>query len=487
MSNPKKKNKEKKEISRRTFLLSGLMAALGGYLGYTNREKISDWARWPYTRFFDERPNIIMIAMDTLRADRLGCYGYDRNITPNIDAFAKESMLYWNTMSQSNWTLPAFASLFTSLYPHNHATGIGIDEDRKAILSSLPSDLTTLADILCSKGYHTAAFTGGYYVSKIAGLNKGFREFYQISRDLIAKPNDLPWQLDNASKWIKENSKYRKFFLFVHSYECHGPYVAPKKYVDLIDPDYDGPPLTGDLRKDLRVGKEFRTPTEVELKRFNTFYDAEILYSDTLLGDFFSLLKDLKIYDNSLIIFLSDHGEEFYDHKGWEHRHTMYEEMLRVPVIVKYPEGRETGVDKNRLVRLIDIMPTILHDFLDIPNEQLNIDGKPLSQPLDDDNISLSESRMTYEGINIFGFRNKNKKYMIRKKGNEIKYKAYNLENDPLELNNLAKKHKLDMEGLWVSAREAELVYLKNMKELNHPVEVDNDTIKMLKDLGYVD
>ncbi len=109
------KSNKKKKVSRRKFLLSGLLAALGGYFGYTNRDKISNYLRQPHTSFVGERPNIIIIGMDTLRADHLGCYGYKRNITPNIDAFAKESMLYTNTMSQSNWTLPAFASLLTGL------------------------------------------------------------------------------------------------------------------------------------------------------------------------------------------------------------------------------------------------------------------------------------------------------------------------------------------------------------------------------------
>ena len=408
---------KKNKVSRRTFILSGILASLSGFWAYKNRHKIYPWVKYPYIHYLDDRPNIIMIAMDTLRADHLGCYGYHRNISPNIDAFSKDSVLYWNTMSQSNWTLPAFCSLFTSRYPHSHATGIGVDKDRKAILSSLSKNLITLTDILNTKGYYNVAFTGGYYVSKMSGLNKGFREFYEISRNLTATPNDLPWQIENATTWIKKNSKHKRFFLFMHSYECHGPYVAPKKYIDIIDPHYQGPLLTGNLRKDLRINNKFRKPTEIEIKRYNTFYDAEILFSDSLLGDFFYLLKDLDIYDNSLIIFLSDHGEEFYDHKKWEHRQTMYEEMLRVPIIIKFPNGIKTGINTKRLARLIDIMPTILYDILEIPKDRFNMEGKPLSEQLDNDEISISESSMSFEGIDMFAFRNDNLKYIIKRNG----------------------------------------------------------------------
>ncbi len=475
--------KKKNRFSRREFLLSGLLAALGLY-GYINKRQILSLARKLYARYLDRKPNIIVIAMDTLRADRLGCYGNTRGISPNIDEFAKDGTLYWNTLAQSNWTLPAFCSIFTGLYPHQHFTGMGFEKKLNRYLTKLPRGFPTLAEVLSAMGYMTVAYTGGIYLSPHVNLDRGFDEFYMVNEDSVreVKANDLPWQLDNSTDWLVKNHKKRKFFLFIHSYECHNPWVAPKKYVDSLDPNYDGPQVYTDIPKDLYNGE--RLPTDAEIERYKTIYDAEVMFSDDLLGEFFSFLKKEGIYDDSLIIFTSDHGEEFFEHGGWKHGHrSMYDEVLRVPVIIKYPKNEIVGVNYDRLARQIDIMPTILYDVLKVERGLVEMAGQPLSEPISEP-YSISETKMRATGIEYFGFRSDSKKYIIGK--DPVEHMAFDLKKNPNETNDIADELSLMMEEVSYIAHNAESYYVDNRKNIGKSETVDEKTIKRLKELGYL-
>ncbi|MBN1572777.1 MAG: sulfatase [Deltaproteobacteria bacterium] len=475
----------KKKINRRKFILSGGLTALAAYSSYRNWDKLLPFIKFPYTRFFDKRPNIMIIALDTLRADHLGCYGYGRGISPNIDNFSKDATLYWNTMSQSNWTLPAFSSLFTSLYPHRHANGIGYDTKNKITGSSLPKNIPNLADILSHMGYYTNAITGGYYVSDTVGFDIGFKKFHQMGNPTQGIRKDLPLQIEMARDWITRNHSFTKFFMFFHTYECHNPYRPPQKYLDMIDPLYNGPPISGNVTHDFVLK---RTPgiTEVTpeiVERYISLYDAEILYTDAVVGEFFGFLKEKGIYDDSLIILLSDHGDEFYERGGWNHGHTMYDELLRVPIIVKYPGGEKTGVDSLRLARLIDVMPTILFDVLGVEREGWFMEGVPLSEPLDDP-IGIAEGKMTWDGMNLFSLRQGELKYVFDE--NERRTMVFDLKEDPGEKRNLIRKRRDEALRIESIAKDYESIYMSNLKNLLDPKSVDDETIEVLKDLGYL-
>ncbi len=358
---------------------------------------------------------------------------------------------------------------------------MGINKDTGIMHVQLPKKILSLAEILGDIGYDTAAYTGNVYVSRKGGLEKGFEDFYEFPRqDINVRVNDLPWQLDNSLGWLKKRRKNKKFFLFIHSYECHRPLVAPKKYVDILDPDYNGPEITGDVKEMIKRGG---VPSKAELQRNIALYDAEILYSDTLLGDFFNQLKDLGIYDDSLIVFMSDHGDEFYEHKWWGHSVTLYEEMLRVPVMIKYPQSMIKGVDERRLARLIDIVPTILFDVLGLPENEWSLDGVPLSMPLSED-YSISEGKMNLEGIRMIGFRSGDEKIIIDR--TKKKFMVFNLEDDPSELNGSCKKRE-NLKGFFDLTYKFEKTFLEKVSKLTSNTTIDETTIKMFKDLGYVE
>jgi arylsulfatase A-like enzyme len=482
------KKEKRGKSSRRTFLLSGILAAVGALGAYIHRKPLTSLARGFHTRYIDTRPNIIMVLMDTLRADHLGCYGYQRPISKNIDRFSRDGVLFQNTMAQSNWTLPSISSLFTSLFPHQHAAGLPIKDD--VMRSPLPDSFTTLAEVLSEVGYYTMAVTGGAYVSTEANMDRGFREFHEISSkhdyDKGYLANDLPLQLRKATELVLDHYKRDKFFLFIHSYECHNPLIPPQKLVDYLDPHYDGPPVTGNIFADLRsIGQ--KNPHPLGLERIKTLYDAEIMFSDHLLGLFFKMLEEVGIYDDVLIIFLSDHGVEYYEHGGWRHGlRNLFEELVRIPIIFKYPKGRMKGVDTDRLARLIDIMPTILIDVLGLPDTLVPMEGVPLSRPVGE-SMSISEAMMSVEELGLFARRIGDIKYIVsNEKGTGS---AYDLRVDPTEGNDVALSYSGELEEAVAYAGRAEELFLRNLSEYQSGVEVkiDEKNFQTLRDLGYLE
>lgn len=485
-----KKEDKIENPNRRKFLLSGLLFILGVFCAYIYRGAASALFKGLYNRFIDKRPNIIMILMDTLRADHLGCYGYHRPISKNIDEFAKDGILYSETMAQSNWTLPSISSLFTSLFPHQHSACIPVKGN--VMSTPLPDSFPTLAGILKDHGYHTMAVTGGAYVSAEANMDLGFQEFHEVSYKHDYEKgylkNDLPHQLKKATELILDNYKKEKFFLFLHSYECHYPFIAPKKIVDILDPDYDDHALTEDMVSDLRhLANLGDNPTPEDLSRINALYDAEIMFSDDLLGLFFNMLKEIGIYDDTLIVFLSDHGVEFFEHKEWKHgRRNLFEEMVRVPVIFKYPKNKPKGINHDRLARLIDIMPTILIDILGIETKDLKMEGVPLSQDLKDEG-SISEAMMSENNLGLFSVRSGKVKYIIDNDRNEAR--AFDLDEDPSESRNISDKYKEELGEAAIFARRAEEVFLENLgkSRSGEDVKITEEDFRLMMDLGYIE
>ena len=342
--------------------------------------------------------NIILISLDTLRADHLSCYGYPQKTSPHIDLLAKDSVLFSNTFAPSPWTLPSHISLMTSLNTINHQ----VYYNRQKIDSSI----MTLADFLRNRGYFTSAFTGGGFVSGIFGLNKGFDSYHvrgQINSD------------DSASKvgqaaleWIERN-KDRDFFLFLHTYQIHTPYFSPEPYNETflnensefkrIDP--------GELGLSRR--RRFKTLSEVMRQNIIDLYDGCIRYTDEhLIMALIDKLKESNLYDRTMIILTSDHGEEFFEHKGWIHSHSVYNEVIKIPLIIKFPQSKYSGNKIDKFARLIDVMPTIL-DELDIDYSDQLIDGESLldlirenkKNRIGNERIFISDLASNVQGIHI--------------------------------------------------------------------------------------
>ncbi len=312
--------------------------------------------------------NVILISIDTLRADHLGCYGYARDTSPHIDALSQDGALFINTYASSSWTLPSHVSLLTSQYGVHHQ--VYHDDER------MDPEIPTLAEKFRGHGYTCAAFTGGGFVSSAYGFAKGFDIYDEGSGGVFHR--DSAARLSRAvSEWLDRNQD-RRFFLFLHTYQTHSPYACPPPYkvMYLNDDSLFG---SADLFNHLG-GKEnlYKSLPQDERQNLIDLYDGEIRYvDDRFIGPLVSQLKTLGLYDRTFIVFTSDHGEEFFDHGAWGHGQSVYDELLKVPLILKFPASKYRGQRSDTLVSLIDIMPTLLEDRGWSQND-LELDGKSL-------------------------------------------------------------------------------------------------------------
>lgn len=311
---------------------------------------------------------IILISIDTLRADHLGIYGYERETSPNIDSLASESAMFANVYASSPWTLSSHVSMLTALNSVNHQ----VYQDNE----KMDPDLVTVAEMLRVNDYYCSAFTGGGFVSSVFGFADGFDSYYERTDEvLLDKAAELTFR--DVARWIDSN-KNKNYFLFVHTYQPHDPYACPAPYKTMFLSEkskWSNINLTGHLGGKNAIFKEL---PEDDRQNIIDLYDAEIRYTDEkLIGPLVQKLKDMALYDSTMIIFTSDHGEEFYEHGGWGHGHSLYDESLKVPLLIKFPNSKYMGSKVEHIVSLVDIVPTIL-DEMDIDSSPYDFDGVSL-------------------------------------------------------------------------------------------------------------
>jgi len=327
-----------------------------------------------YATLSGEKPNIILIVIDALRQDWLSPYGDKIIATPNIQRFADKSVLFTNAFSNCSWTKPSFASIFTSLYPTQHNVTTGRDK--------LNPKIVTLAETLRKMGYYTIGYYNNPHLrTSVSNFNLGFNHYEylipntlypmdqeapklrysnflnSIARRIVSKERvvsnfyqDAATTSQTLIDWLSHNGE-KRFFLFVHYMDPHEPYFER--------------PLTGRV---VKIPKIFFSTKELE--RVSKAYRGEIEFVDESLGKLFDYLEESGIQNNTLVILTADHGEEFYDHGGWSHGKTLFNEVIRVPFIVKLPHSERAGAVDSSLVQLIDVAPTAVR-FVggEIPSE----------------------------------------------------------------------------------------------------------------------
>jgi arylsulfatase A-like enzyme len=307
--------------------------------------------------------------IDTLRFDYLGCYGFRGGISPNVDALAREGHRFRRCYAQAPWTKPSIASLFCSQYPSTHGVAQpGVDrapgdDDRPTQGSALSEDALTIAEVLRSRGYETAAFVTNPWVVADNGYDQGFDVFDDQS---INAPADTI--LEASLRWLKDPGRSGSFFLYLHFMDVHGPYAAPDSCYEAIR---YSPSAASDtvfaIEENFRelVAEELRTPDWVGepwarlLSTWKARYGAGMKYLDDQLGPFLRELRESGVMDRAYIVVTSDHGEELFEHNGWTHGKTLYEEQVRVPLVIRPPGG----LDEPRVhshARLIDLAPTLV-------------------------------------------------------------------------------------------------------------------------------
>lgn len=437
--------------------------------------------------------NVILISIDTLRADHLGCYGYEKATSPNIDVLASESALFLNVYSASPWTLPSHVSMLTGLYGAHHQ----VYHDSE---SMDPIDVT-LAEKLRENSYKTTAFTGGGFVSAVYGFSKGFDSYYEgeggvFHQDSAARIFSV------VSQWI-DRSENQDFFLFIHTYQPHSPYACPPPYKFMFLDD-DAKWGHVDLIQHLG-GNEclYRELPDEEKRNIIGLYDGEIRYTDELLiAPLIDKLKAAGLYDRTLLVLTSDHGEEFYEHSGWGHGYSVYDEALKVPLLIKFPGSYFKGKRCDNIVSLVDIMPTIL-DWLDLDFSDIKIDGKSLIPILEEREkndrkfiADVAENVLNYHNLEKITTNQERIKLILNKNSSawDMEFfrfqppgippiEVYDLEIDRSEKNNSAEKYPDLIRQIiaWLDDFYSHAVK-KNVKKM----VMDEKLKEQLRALGYI-
>ncbi len=343
--------------------LLGLLALLGSSCGGAPEEP---------------RPNVVLISIDTLRPDHLGCYGYRRNTSPSIDAIAAESALFEQHISSSPWTLPAHTTMFTSVPDSVHGV---VD----AIRFRLSEEFETLPESFQGAGYRTVGFFAGPYLHPAFGLGQGFDRYIDCVQTVPDSEvdEDNEWSMRDpilrASHHGVTNDKvYARwqeffgeaapeagetpFFAFVHLWDVHFDFTPPPPYDTMFDPDYDGPFTGRDFFHDPEINAAI---PQRDKDHIIALYDGEIRWTDEIIGRIRRDLEQAGLWENTIVVITSDHGTELFDHGGKGHRTTLFDEQIRIPLIVSFP-GRVAPKRFAGQTRMIDLGPT-LRDLVGLP------------------------------------------------------------------------------------------------------------------------
>lgn len=317
-----------------------------------------------------ENQNVILISLDTLRADHLSVYGYPRKTSPCISDIAKQGTLFKKAYSSASWTLPSHISLFTGVYSSRLTNSPISQQNIWTQYKKKFCKTETMANLYEKKGYFTAAFTGGGAVCSEFGFSNGFHLY--INDEGTTGNKDKTEKIFRKSiEWIKKVNKSGNFFLFLHTYEVHQPHLH--RY--FIKKGSRG----GRLSRHKNITKiEFSNPTPEEKEFAADLYDSSIYRVDQYLGRLMDELRHLKLLDKTLIIILGDHGEDIWDHEDFGHCE-MYEEVLHVPLIFYNLPGIPPGSIFENLVSLLDLFPTLIKIHKLTPTQALSVDGIDLS------------------------------------------------------------------------------------------------------------
>jgi len=437
-------------------------------------------------------PNVLLIIIDTLRADHLPAYGYDGIETPAIDRLVMDGIIYKKGFAQASWTKPSIASIMTGLYPSTHQA------IHKANI--LPDDVITLAESLEQAGYHTIGIPNNENIFPVRNFQQGFQVYEPLEPAFFFFATESAFHLtlynqlrlvrerflfqskqvehyyqdarevnEHAIEWL-DRVKDGSFFLFIHYMEPHDPYFPHP---------YDG---TGYAR----VNNPNPPPDMAQI--YLETYDGEIAYLDNHLDELFRYLDEKGLYEDLMIVLTADHGEEFFEHEGWWHGTTLYEEQINVPLIVKLPGNKHACLEVEELVRLIDIAPSIL-SFVgaDVPPLMQGHNILPDSlEAVGGQTYVFSEEKL--EGNILQSYRGKEWKLIIANEGNPRGVEPeelFDLLSDPGETTNLSASEQEVTASLRAQMMETSSSALKAAVEAQEK-EFGDVERERLKALGYV-
>ena len=446
---------------------------------------------------------LLLISVDTLRADRLGSYGYDRDTTPELDAFAEECVLFEEMYAHSPKTASSHMSLLTGLLPTVHK--VRNKSARLGLVSPvLAKNRLALAQILNRAGYWNACIAGGGNIAPDMGFGRGFQGRFESALW------DVSRLADRAAERLEEGRASGKPpFVFLHTYQVHGPYLPPPGFEKRFAPDPS--PIVGSrvaLYRDLPFNKQWsimnRGPGGDETKAYwygkehfdereagylSDLYDGEVAYTDQELGRFLDGLRESGQLDELIVVITSDHGEEFLEHGSLEHDQ-LYRELLHVPFLVRLPGGRKGGTRVQGLAGLVDVLPTVL-ELLDL-EAPTNIQGRSLVPAMESGRTqrqTLVAERVMFPDDYKATLRSEDTSVLFHAVPGRLE--GYDLDGDPGEttdvmgsLPRLAKAAEALKRNL---AAAFQLRDVLDEEDAGGTVEITPEQVQQMLELGYVD
>ena len=440
------------------------------------------------------KPPVVLIMADTLRADYVGAYGFQGDVSPHVDALAAGGVVFENCVAQSPWTKPSIATLLTGLYPEVHKvlTENGQYRDkssRKLETDALSDDAATLAEQLKAEGYATAAFVANPWIRDGHGFGQGFDVF-----DTEGADNEMPGSeiVARALAWLEERDPDTPYFLYLHLMDVHGPYTAAEEHFAALagSSAAAGPPaplneaLYQRIPPYLRAPEWAQRPESRDVRVWRQRYAAGMRSLDAAVGSLFAQLRERGDFDDALVVFTSDHGEELYDHGRWDHGYSLFEHQVHVPLVVRFPEGRFAGKRVAPVVGLVDVMPTIL-DVVGAEQPK-GIQGQALTP--------VVASGQGVEAIFSEAVKWRPEERSVRTARHKLivdpgdgSTMLFDLQEDPGEKRNLAAADPATTERLLALTREHAAANEAHGGLAGKAAEVPPDVAERLRSLGYLE
>ena len=429
--------------------------------------------------------NLLVYLIDTLRYDKLGVYNPESSVpTPNLDAFARDASLFDAAYDAENWTKPSTATILTGLYPDTHQTKDGS--------SKLPVRVTMISEHLRQEGFRTGSFIANGYVSEKFGFNQGWNYYTNYIRE--SKRTDAEKLVDDALRFIDRNEDDR-WFVYMHTIDPHVPYSAPGpwKTKHWHGGKYRGrirPQSTGNQLGEIKSSPE--KTSAIDRQYLEALYDGEVAYNDHEFGRLVASLKERGVYDDTLIVVLVDHGEEFWDHGSVGHGHSLYDEMVHSPLFVRYPARFARGRRLPHVVSTADVVPTILETLRVKALE--GVEGVSLTDVLD--GASVPRPRVA---LSDFMYRRKALRAgRYHWQTNGMDGKLYDMATDRRQKNDLVKTHPIALAyirglfGMFLGAGDKTQWWVNTDKRSNAAIDADFAEIdpalqEQLEAMGYVE
>lgn len=392
--------------------------------------------------------SVLVITIDTVRTDAVGCFGGRPGITPNLDALATESVRYTSARATAPITLPSHASMFTGLYPAHHSV-----HDNSLV--ALSGEASTTAEVLQAAGYQTAAFVGAIVLDRAYGLSQGFELYDQPSQPLKIRSSKLGFfaerpasdMLPRIQAWLESRDRERPFFVWAHFFDAHMPYEPAPEYLE---------------------------------QAAGNGYLAEVAAVDAAIGQLVDQLRAEGALENTIVAVLADHGEDLEQHGEPSHSLLIYDTTMRVPFLVRYPDGRAAGTTVEQSVTVADLHPTLLDALgVDLPDVSYELDGQSLLQPIPADRGVYLESYagyLNYGWLPIAGWAQARDKTIFGARA-----QVFDIVEDPGEVSDL-----------WTPSLELPALHeVEILAVLARPAlaaddsSVDNQQLESLQALGY--